>query len=418
MSICNARSGNRGEAPGTGRRGDGGTPGTSARRIVTRLPRRGLRAFGLLAAALIGLAAACLLAPDRIGRDAAGLAPRTLREDDASRISGMIGEMLRPFFDWRAAQRWIVSEIELPKGSEIHSSEPRIWPRYRWEIFAVAILIVVQSALIVGLLYEHRRRREAEALARSEMAELAHMSRLAMAGELSASIAHEINQPLAGIVAYAEAGRNWLSRPTPNVAEARARFEQIARAGHRAAEVIERIRGFFKKGDPRFELLDVNDLVRDVLVLVGDDLRRRKVTLEVVLTERLPSVSGDRVQLQQVILNLVMNAADAMDAVTDREHRLQVMSRLDHDGWVRVDVADSGPGIALDDIERVFAPFYTTKTKGMGMGLSISRSLIEAHGGKLRAHLAVPFGMIFSFALPPADGGNASEPVDSETVRA
>jgi signal transduction histidine kinase len=346
--------------------------------------------------------------PDRIGREAGVLALRILNGEDAAGIPVTVSDTLRPVFDWRALERWNISAAALPEGSELRFREPDVWQRYRLEIVSVTILIVLQAALIVGLLYEHRRRREAEALARSELAELAHMNRLATAGELSASIAHEVNQPLAGIVAYAEAGRNWLSRPTPDLTEAREKFEQIAHAGHRAAAVIDRIRVFFKKEAPRLEPIDVNELVRDVLLLVETDLRQRKVTVELALMEPLAPVNGDRVQLQQVILNLVVNAADAMDAVTGRERRLQVMSRREDDGRVRIDVQDSGSGIAVDDIDRVFAPFYTTKAKGMGMGLSISRSLIEAHGGTLKARRAEPFGMIFSFVLPTprAAGGD------------
>jgi C4-dicarboxylate-specific signal transduction histidine kinase len=223
-------------------------------------------------------------------------------------------------------------------------------------------------------------------------------------------------------VAYAEAGRNWLSRPVPDLTEACEKFEQIVRAGHRAAEVIERIRVFFKKEGTSRELVDVNNLVRDVLLLVDTDLRQRRVGVELTLTDPLPSIRGDRVQLQQVILNLVVNAADAMEAVTDRARRLQVTSRRDGDAWVRIDVQDSGPGIVVDDIDRVFAPFYTTKAHGMGMGLSISRSLVEAHGGTLTAQRADPFGMIFSFALPilRPNGANAPRPEQAagESVRA
>jgi signal transduction histidine kinase len=349
-----------------------------------------------------------ILSPDLIGRDAGVLALRILHGADASLIPVTIGDTLRPIFDWRALQRWGIDESELPKGSEVRFREPDIWRRYRLEIVAIAVLIVVQAGLIAGLLYEHRRRRSAEELARSELVELAHMSRLATAGQLSASIAHEINQPLAGIVAYAGAGRNLLSRPNPEIAEARERFEQIARAGLRAAEVIERIRAFFRKDAPRLESLNVNDLVREVLLLFGADLRRRKVVVELALAEPLPSIDADRVQLQQVILNLVVNAADAMDTVTDRERRLQMTSRREDNGGVRIEVQDSGPGVVLADIERIFAPFHTTKAKGMGMGLSISRSLIEAHGGTLTAHRVEPFGMVFSFVLPPPRAGGAS----------
>jgi signal transduction histidine kinase len=387
---------------GTGPRMDGSITGMPR---IAAVRRRWTAGFFSLIAACAG---ACLLA---IAHEsvAASPQPRSILLADRStsasprpdEIPGGFQPGMRPARDGRAVQRWNISEAQPPGGGEVRFRDRDIWVRYRLEAFAVAVLVVLQSALIVGLLYEHRRRREAEELARKEFAELAHMNRLATAGELSASIAHEINQPLAGIVAYAEAGRNWLSRPVPDIAEARDKFEQIVGAGHRAAEVIERIRAFFKKADPVLESLNVNDLVRDVLVLVGADLRRRKVAVELALTEGLPLIRGDRVQLQQVILNLLVNAADAMDSVTDRERRLQVTSRRDGDGDVQVDVQDSGSGVALDDIERVFAPFYTTKAKGMGMGLSISRSLIEAHDGTLKAQRAEPYGMIFSFVLPP-----------------
>jgi signal transduction histidine kinase len=349
-----------------------------------------------------------VLSPDQIGRDAGTLALRILQGEEASRIPVTVGDTLRPVFDSRALQRWKISESQLPKGSEVRFREPDIWSRYRPELLSVAMLVALQTVLIAGLLYEHRRRREAEALARSELAELAHMNRLATAGELSASLAHEINQPLAGIVAYAEAGRNWLSCAVPDVAEGRKTFQQIADAGHRAAEVVDRIRTFFKKGAPSLEQIDVNGLARDVMMLVVSDLRRRKVVIELALTEPLASIRGDRVQLQQVILNLIVNAADAMDAVTDRERRLRLASRQADDGGVRIDVQDCGPGVALEDIDRIFAPFYTTKPKGMGMGLSISRSLVEAHGGTLTARRAEPFGMVFSFALPPSRASGAN----------
>lgn len=387
----------------------GSIPGVPMPRpVAVRLHRR----VGCFSPAVACLVAAVLVTGSQaaapqclIGPDAAGRELPTSHLENASRILVARDDTQTPIITGARRTR-ISSEAELRPNRGVNAGEPRIWRRYRREITAVAMLIVLQSALIVGLLYEHRRRRRAEALARSELAELAHMNRLATAGELSASIAHEMNQPLAGIVAYAEAGQNWLSCPIPDIAEARAQFERIAQAGHRAAAIIQRIRAFFKKGDPSLEPIDVNDLVRDVLLLVGADLRRRKVVVELALTEALPLIRGDRVQLQQVILNLVVNAADAMDAVADRERRLQVRSGREGDATVRIDVRDSGPGVAADEIDRMFAPFYTTKAKGMGMGLSISRSMVEAHGGTLTAHRAEPSGMVFSFVLPPprADG--------------
>ena len=343
-----------------------------------------------------------ILTPDQIGRDAGRIAARILDGENVADIPMTMDSALKPIFDWRQLRRWNISESRLPAGSIIRFREPGMWEQYRWQIVLVATVISLQTALIIGLLYEHRRRRTAEALARSSMAELAHVNRLVTAGELSASIAHEVSQPLAGIVAHADAGLHWLAGAAPDLDEARATFRKIVRAGHHAAEVIRHMRSFFAKTAPEKALLDVNDLVREVLALVSADLRDRGISLATALTEPLPSILGDRVQLQQVILNLVVNAAEAMQAVADRDRTLRVTSEVHEVEGVLVRVEDSGPGIGTADLERVFKPFYTTKAKGMGMGLSISRSIVEAHFGRLWASAGARSGTVFHLVLPQA----------------
>jgi C4-dicarboxylate-specific signal transduction histidine kinase len=229
-------------------------------------------------------------------------------------------------------------------------------------------------------------------------------------------MAHEINQPLTGMVANANAGLLWLSAAKPDLDEVRATFKDIVEAGHHAAEVVESIRSFVKKSAPQNTLLNVNDLIRRVLSLVATDLLKHDVKVTTALAETLPPIVGDRVQLKQVLMNLIMNAAEAMTTVTDRPRTLHVASKHDAGGGVLVQVEDSGPGIEPDDVDRVFKAFYTTKAKGMGMGLSISRSIVEAHHGRLWASPGTSIGAVFQLLLPPA--GSQEKPAQVEPTRA
>jgi PAS domain S-box-containing protein len=244
------------------------------------------------------------------------------------------------------------------------------------------------------------RKQAEEALHRAQ-AELAHVTRLTTLGQLAASIAHEVNQPLAAIVADANASLNWLAAAEPELGRVRETLAAIATDGHRAADVIQRIRQLATKTEPRKARLDVNDVVRDVVALVRTEVARYEITLTLDAAP-LPSVVGDGVQLQQVVLNLVMNAIEAMAPVTDRPRKLVIRSERYDDDVVRVAVHDTGVGIRASDLDRVFSAFFTTKPSGMGMGLSISHSIIEAHGGRLWAAPNEPHGAIFQFSLPVA----------------
>ena len=256
----------------------------------------------------------------------------------------------------------------------------------------------VEAALVIGRDFTEYVQAE-EALQQAQ-AELAHVTRVTTLGELAASIAHEVNQPLAAIVADANASLNWLAAPRPDLEPVREALEAIAMDGHRAAEVIQRIRQLATKSAPRKDPVNVNDVVRDVLPLARAELRHHDVSLVLQLAPELPAVLGDRVQLLQVSLNLVMNAIQAMASVTGRPRELTIRSEMHDQDRVRLTVQDTGVGIAAKHRDEVFSAFFTTKPGGMGMGLSISRSIVEAHGGQLWTTPNEPHGAIFHFSLP------------------
>lgn len=244
---------------------------------------------------------------------------------------------------------------------------------------------------------EARRAEEALADARTE---LAHVTRVTTLGELSASIAHEVNQPIAAIVNNASACLRWLS--AQNLEEARHCAAIIVSDGHRAGEIVRRIRDLAKKAPPEKHALDVNDVVRDVLTLARGELARQHVTLHTALAEGLAPLHGDRVQLQQVVLNLLVNAIDAVSSTDGPRDVWVTTGQGGAHGSVQIAVRDSGPGLETANLDRLFRPFYTTKPQGMGMGLAISRSIVEAHGGHLSAEPSSPRGALFKLTLPVA----------------
>jgi PAS domain S-box-containing protein len=254
---------------------------------------------------------------------------------------------------------------------------------------------------IVGALMDITESRKSQAALDAAQAALAHASRVAMLGEISASIAHEVNQPLAAIVANGQACMRFLRRETPDLNNVRGAIEWIVKDGNRAGEVIRRVRGLLKKADTQKALLDVNDIVSEVAALLQRELAAQHVTLRLELTSAMPLIVGDRVQLQQVIINLVVNGVDAMQAVTDRSHALLISSYEDEAHQIVVAVKDSGVGIPAGTADRLFDAFFSTKPSGLGIGLSICRSIIGDHGGRLWAtnNTGEP-GATFQFALP------------------
>jgi len=245
------------------------------------------------------------------------------------------------------------------------------------------------------------RKRAEEALQKVQ-SELAHASRVMTLGELTASIAHEVNQPLAAIVTNANACLRWLGGAQPNFVEARQAVERIIKDSYRASEVISRVRALVKKAPPRNDLVDLNEVIVEVLALAQSEARRNHVFLKPELANDLPPVLGDRVQLQQVILNMIVNGLEAIAKSSDGERELSVRSGQDKSNQLTVAVRDTGTGIDPANTERLFDAFYTTKPDGMGMGLAISRTIIESHGGRLWVTANSPKGAVFQFTLPQA----------------
>jgi C4-dicarboxylate-specific signal transduction histidine kinase len=259
---------------------------------------------------------------------------------------------------------------------------------------------------IVGAVMDITEARRAQQALQAAQAELAHATRVTTLGEMTASIAHEVNQPLAGIVTNGEAGLRWLTREVPQVEEARQAIERIIRDADRASGVVRRIRALAKKAAPEMTRLDINDVIHDAMQLVQREVLNHRVALRLELASGLPAVVGDRVQLQQVIINLVMNGIEAMADVPEQQRWLVVRSQV-QDSRVLVAVQDAGTGIDPENANRLFSAFYTTKSNGMGMGLSISRSIVETHRGRIWATSNDGPGATIQFTVPFADGGQA-----------
>jgi signal transduction histidine kinase len=252
------------------------------------------------------------------------------------------------------------------------------------------------------VLAEISERKKTEASLRKAQDDLARISRITTMGELAATIAHEVSQPLFGVMTNGNACLRWLGgveSSSSNLEEARQSVERMIRDGKRASDVILRLRNFFKASGAEKSWLQINEIVEGIVTLVKHELERNHVQIKTDFAESLPSVQGDSVQLQQVLLNLILNAADALTEVVDRPREITIVTRAES-GGVRVEVKDNGTGIAPEKLESIFQPFYTTKTNGMGLGLSISRSIIKNHGGHLFAQLNPGPGTNFSFTLP------------------
>jgi C4-dicarboxylate-specific signal transduction histidine kinase len=268
-----------------------------------------------------------------------------------------------------------------------------------WRSTSLVNLFVVLATIGAATLILWRNRL-AELALRDSRDQLAHIARVTTLGELTASITHEVNQPLAGVVTNAHACLLWLAAQPPNLDEARKALDRVARDGNRAGAVIQRVRAMVKKSPPQLDPIDINDAVREVLALTREEVVRHRAVVETDLSSGLPQVPADRIQVQQVILNLVVNALDAIDADDVGPRKIEVRTGREGASDVRVTVRDSGTGLDPQDLEKVFDAFHTTKPNGMGMGLAISRSIIQAHGGRLWAMPNAPRGAAFHFTLP------------------
>jgi len=249
--------------------------------------------------------------------------------------------------------------------------------------------------------------RESERRYRQVQLELSHANRVATLGQLTASIAHEVNQPIAAAITNAQAALRWLNAVPPELDEVRGRLGRIVENGARASDVIHRIRALAKKAPPPTDAVALNDAIIEVLALTRGEAAKNGISLSTQLAEGLPMIRGDRVQLQQVVLNLVVNAVEAMAEAKSGPPELLVSSGRFESDHLLVTVQDTGPGLTQENLDRLFEPFFTTKSAGLGLGLSICRSIVEAHGGRLWASPNIPRGTIFQFALPVDRGTRA-----------
>jgi C4-dicarboxylate-specific signal transduction histidine kinase len=314
----------------------------------------------------------------------AKVAVRLLNGESPGDIKIVPVGLAAPRYDWLQLQRWGIKDSLLPPGSEIFFREPSAFEKYRWQIALVVALILIQSAMISALLHERRRRQLAEVQSRQRMAELAHVNRFSMAGELTASIAHEINQPLGSILTNAETADEILNSPSPDIAELKDIVKDILQDDRRAGEVIRRMRSLLRKAPFEVKNIDLNDLARETVEFLSALAIARKVELVSVITPDALPILGDHIQLQQVILNLVVNGIDAMKD-TPTENRIISIRTSRVETFAELSVSDRGPGIREDKLEEVFEPFYTSKLQGIGMGLSIARTIVEAHQGLIWA---------------------------------
>lgn len=332
------------------------------------------------------------------GIEVADLAVEVLGGADPRSIPPRSSKAQQFRVDARQLARWGMAESALPADTLVVFKDPTLWEQHRNSVISALAIIAIQMALIGALVLQIFRRRRLEHEMQVAQSELARVTRVTTMGEMTASIAHEVNQPLAAIVASGSAGLRWLANATPNVEEAKAALKRVVNDGHRASEVISGIRAMFKKEAQTRNPVDINQLVREVLALLQSQIQENDIVVKTSLSDEAPVVPGDKVQLQQVLLNLITNAIEAMANVSDRERSLKISTQA-QGGEVLVDIADAGHGIEPEHLKRIFEAFYTTKTHGMGMGLSICRSIVQRHGGRLSASRASPHGSVFHVVL-------------------
>ena len=302
--------------------------------------------------------------------------------------------------DWRQLRRWGINESRLPAGSEIRFRSPSVWEQYRWYIIGALTLIALQAVLIVGLFLQHARRRRAEAETRRLNQELTHVGRVSVMGHLASALVHELNQPLTAILSNAQAGQRFLAAKPTNLDEVSEILKDIVQDNNRASEVIRHMRALVKKEQLELAQLNLAGVIGDVVALIHSEAILHSIGVELDLALDLPTARGDKIQLQQVILNLLLNAFDAMKDCPTGERTIIVQAARNGGSMVEIAVRDRGTGLATDKLDKIFQPFYTTKSEGLGMGLSISRSIVEAHGGTLRAKNNPDRGATFYFTIP------------------
>ncbi len=371
------------------------------RNIMTRISEKAnAPTFGVFDTYLgRGIVGGNLLSAENQGKRYAEIVEKMLKGEPLTNLKfkGRANQMM---FDWRQLKRWSIDEDRLPEGSIVSYREASVWGDHKWTIVGVGAIIFAQAFALVGLTIQHRRRRLAEEEAQRLRDERAHISRVLTMGEIAASLAHELNQPLSAIRSYAQAAQRFLGNDPSDPDEAIKALAGIVAGNRRAEEVIKRIRMALKKEPFKQSRLDVRDLIQEVIMLVRRKAKEQNILLRLELAAGLPPVFGDRIQLQQVLFNLIINGIEAMAAAGGSFREIVVLASGEKSDAVMISVRDSGMGIDEKQEDFLFDAFYTTKSEGMGMGLSISRSIIEDHGGRLWATRNPDKGTTFSFTVP------------------
>ncbi len=336
-----------------------------------------------------------------ISQKTASVAVRILAGERAGDIPVPPTRFAAPKYDWRLLQRWKINESLLPSGSQVWFREASAWERYRSLILLVSAVMLVQAALISGLLYQRRRTQAAELVARQRLTELARVNRVSTVGELTATIAHELKQPLGAILANAETMEAILKSPSPDLNELQEIVSDICRDDRRADDVIERVRALLQKTPFEPKIVDLNDIVVETLELLSGLTVSRQIEIAYSRPPEPLTVKGDPVQLQQVLLNLIVNGVDALSSKRVSERRIKIGTAT-VDRQAELYVSDNGPGIDSNKLNDVFQTFYSTKPNGMGMGLSIVRTIVEAHNGRITAENQPGGGAVFRLRLPLA----------------
>jgi signal transduction histidine kinase len=343
-----------------------------------------------------------------LGAEVAERVALAIRAGSAQKVPVIQSAAYRPIFDWREMQRWDLDDSRVPTKSELRFRPPSLWEAHRDALLITLAALVLQTVLIVALLVQRFRKQQAERALQEHREQLAHAGRVTAMGQLASALTHELNQPLGAILRNAEAAQLYLQKEPPDYTEVRAILADILKDDLRAGEVIDRMKVLLKRRNPESQPLVIGEVVKEVMSLVRVSAEVRKMHCVTEVPSSLPLAKGDSVHVQQVLLNLLLNAMDAMKDAPPHDRRLEVSARLAGGREVEVAVSDSGTGIPANKLPRLFEPFFTTKPSGMGMGLAISRTIVEAHGGRIWAENRPSGGACIRFTLPTFQNGASS----------
>jgi signal transduction histidine kinase len=346
-----------------------------------------------------GIVGGPVLSTQELGRRAAEVAGRILDGERPSSIKTPPIGLGAPVYDWRELQRWNIGEARLPPDSIVQFREPSAWERYRWQVTAVLMALLLQSAMIGWLLIERYGRRKAELESRHRSLQVMHLNRTAEIGALSASFAHEVSQPLVAVELNAERAEDLLRADPPEVGKLQETVTNIRQANSLAMDVIRNLRNLLRRKSD-IQRCDLNGVIADAVQLLSPEATRRNIDLRANGVQRALVVRADPVHLQQVVLNLATNAMDAMTDTPLDARKIAIRTAFADESTVEISVHDSGTGIPEDKLDEIFDTFYTTKEQGTGLGLSVVRTIVETYEGKITAENRAEGGAVFRFTLP------------------